>query len=283
MRYRSYLDIQKKTTRCAWRARPRASIYQALITQVVADIEAPTATAPAKVDRVMPRHDPMGIGISLHLATVDLLGNIGGAVVSIHPATCTVDSLATTLDSNGVVTQPGDLCKSVIGAGSTDEKNTVPFGVGCAIKRLDHKCDAAFCGHNGAWLGGVCASTMVGGISNLATSTSSIIGALDIFNPDKPLSATNVPLGTNLSSVAPILSEQAVERVETAATAILSTAVATAVVSSVVSVEKERAGVHFSMSADQHGLGVDERLTQALNKAVSHYPCLSIDSMGLVS
>jgi hypothetical protein len=213
-----------------------ASVYQALITQVVADIEAPTATAPAKVDRVMPRHDPMGIGISLHLATVDLLGNIGGAVVSIHPATCTVDSLATTLDSNGVVTQPGDLCKSVIGAGSTDEKNTVPFGVGCAIKRLDHKCDAAFCGHNGAWLGGVCASTMVGGISNLATSTSSIIGALDIFNPDKPLSATNVPLGTNLSSVAPILSEQAVERVETAATAILSTAVATAVVSSVVSV-----------------------------------------------
>ena len=213
-----------------------ANIYQALITQVVADIEAPTATAPAKVDRVMPRHDPMGVGISLHLATVDLLGNIGGVAVSIQPATCTVDSLATTLDSNGVVTQPGDLCKSVIGAGSTDEKNTVPVGVGCAIKRLDHKCDVAFCGHDGAWLGGVCASTMVGGISNLATSTSSIIGALDIFNPAKPLSATNVPLGTNLSSVAPILSEQAVERVETAATAILSTAVATAVVSSVVSV-----------------------------------------------
>jgi hypothetical protein len=50
-------------------------------------------------------------------------------------------------------------------------------------------------------------------------------------------------------------------------------------VSSVVSVEKERAGVHFSMSADQHGLGVDERLTQALNKAVSHYPCLSIEGL----
>ena len=213
----------------------RSSAYQSLVTQVVANIEAPSATAPAKVDRVMPRHDPMGVGISLHLATVDLLGNVGSATVSVQPAMCPVDSLAKSLGSNGVAVQAVDLCKTFISAGNTENK-IVPYGVGCGIKRLDHKCDVAFCGQDGTWIGGVCASAMGEGISNLDLGASSIIGALDVFNPAMPLSATNMPEATNLTAVAPLLAEKTVERVELAATALVSTAVATAVVSSVVSV-----------------------------------------------
>jgi hypothetical protein len=213
----------------------RSSAYQSLVTQVVANIEAPSATAPAKIDRVMPRNDPMGVGISLHLATVDLLGNVGSATVSVQPAMCPVDSLAKSLGSNGVAVQAVDLCKTFISAGNTENK-LVPYGVGCGIKRLDHKCDVAFCGHDGTWIGGVCASATGEGISNLDLGASSIIGALDVFNPAMPLSATNMPEATNLTAVAPLLAEKTVERVELAATALVSTAVATAVVSSVVSV-----------------------------------------------